>query len=125
MESISRIVTIAAWTLAIGSEYLTQVWPRYKKSLNVTAMICFALALSGEYVSYRYEELPALQWFQASDTNNETFVLSDVPVKGSEEVLINGLIEPPDIYAVHGKAITISTRMSKTDQITIKYRHYR
>ena len=125
MNAFLKIGTILCWGLAIGIEYVAQKWSQRATLLNVVAMLAFALALCGEYGSYRYEEFPDVQWFQATDANKETFILSDIPISGSEEVLINGLIEPPDTYAVHGKAVTILTSLSRTDQITIKYRHRR
>jgi len=125
MNAFLKVGTILCWGLAIGIEYVAQKWPRRAALLNAVAISAFALALCGEYGSYRYEEFPEVQWFQATDTNKETVVLSDIPISGSEEILINGLIEPPDIYTVHGKAVTILTSLSRTDQITIKYRHRR
>jgi len=125
MNAFLKIGTILCWGLAIGIEYVAQKWSRRATLLNAVAMLAFALAQCGEYGCYRYEEFPEVQWFQATDTNKETFILSDIPIPGSEEVLINGLVEPPDIYTVHGKAVTILTSLSRTDQITIKYRHRR
>ena len=115
MNAFLKLGGILFWAVAIGSEYAIQKWPQAKKFLNRLAMCSFALALCAEYGSYRYEEFPAIQWFQASDTNAQTFILPDIPVPGSEELLINGLIEPPDIYAVHGRAVTHPTEPNRSD----------
>src|SRR5438477_1693919 len=39
--------------------------------------------------------------------------------------LINGLLEPSDVYRIQGRNVTISTTLNRTDQITIRYRHSR
>ena len=126
MEAFLRLGGTFCWTVAIASETIIQWWPARKKLLNIMALCFFALALSADFGSYWYEELPEIEWFQATDGNNETFALSKVPLSGSEEILINGLLEHgSDVYRIHGKTVTISTPLSRTDQITIKYRHYR
>jgi hypothetical protein len=125
MNAFLKIGTILCWGVAIGTEYVAQKWSQRATLLNAVAMLAFALALFGEYGSYRYEEFPEVQWFQSTDADKVTFILSNAPISGSEEVLINGLIEPPDVYTVHGKGVTILTSLSRTDQITIKYRHRR
>ena len=56
----------------------------------------------------------------------ESFTLLKLPSPGSEEVLINGLLEHgSDVYTVHGSTVTLTTPVSHTDQITIKYRYHR
>jgi len=139
MNAVLKVGTILCWAVAIGTEYAAQKWPQGKKALNILAACVFALALCGEYGSYRYDNFresqlqatidaqgfPEVQWFQATDGNVQTFTTSHVPLPGSVEVLINGLIEPGDIYSVNGSAVTLSTQLSRTDQITIKYRRRR
>jgi hypothetical protein len=126
VNAFLKIGTILCWALAIGIEYVAQKWPSRGRLLNAVAMVAFALALCGEYGSYRYEEFPETQWFQATDANSEAFVLSYTPLPGTEEVLINGLIEHGnDVYTVHGNTVTIWTPLSRSDQIMIKYRHRR
>jgi hypothetical protein len=136
MYAVLKIGTILCWAIAIGSEYVAQLWPQRKKLLNVFAAGCFGFALLGEYGSYRYDDLkqsqmeaainaqgvPAIEWFQAKDTDEQTFTLSETPLSGSLEVLINGLIEPSSIYAVKGRAIAVSTKLDRSDQVIIKYR---
>lgn len=56
MYAVLRIGTILCWAIAIGSEYVAQLWPQRKKLLNVFAAGCFAVALLGEYDSYRYDD---------------------------------------------------------------------
>jgi hypothetical protein len=139
MNAVLKLGTILCWAVAIGSEYAAQKWPHGKKPLNIFAACVFALALCGEYASYRYDNFresqlqatidaqgfPEIQWFQATDGNVQTFTTSHVPLSGSVEVLINGLIEPGDVYAVNGSAVTVSAQLSQTDQITVKYRRHR
>jgi hypothetical protein len=137
MYAFLRVGTIFLWLIAIGSEYVTQVWTKKKQLLNWIAMASFALALMGEYCTYRIDikrdaelisainlqGIPAEEWFQAKDGNNQTFTISADPIDDSVEVLINGLIEPNDIFRAAGRNVTISTQLSLKDSITIKYRH--
>jgi hypothetical protein len=139
MNTVLKIGPIFCWAIAIGSEYLIQLWPQRKKLLNAVAICCFALALIGEYASYRYDSakeaeleatvnaqgVPDIDWFQATDANEQKFTIAKEPIADSVEVLINGLIESGDIYTVHGKTVTVSAKMNHTDQVTIKYRHPR
>jgi hypothetical protein len=134
-----KISTILLWAIGLGSEYAIQRWPTRKKLLNILAAFAFGLALLGEYGSYKFDTLqqtqleakvnaqgiPAAEWFQARDANEETFTLRRQPVSGSVEVLINGLEEPADVFSVHGKDVTVSTKVDKTDVVTIKYRAVR
>jgi hypothetical protein len=139
MNAVLRIGTILCWAVAIGSEYAAQKWPKRKKLLNVFAMCVFALALCGDYVSYRYDNLresrmqatidaqgfPEAQWFQATDGKVQTFTISHTPFSGSVEVLINGLTEPAISTRSMEELSTVSTQLSRTDQVTIKYLHRR
>jgi hypothetical protein len=137
IHAVLRIGTILCWAVAIGSEYAAQKWPKRKKLLNVFAMCVFALALCGDYVSYRYDNLresrmqatidaqgfPEAQWFQATDGKVQTFTISHTPFSGSVEVLINGLTEPAISTRSMEELSTVSTQLSRTDQVTIKHLH--
>lgn len=139
MNQLLKIGPIVCWAIAIGSEYVIQIWPSRKKLLNITAMCFFALALLGEYGSYRYESakeaemeaainaqgVPEIEWFPATEANQKSFAIKREPIAGSVEVLINGLIEPSDIYSVQGRTVTVSAKLTGTDQVIIKYRHPR
>ena len=139
MNGFLKIGTILCWAVAIGSEYVAQKWPQRKKLLNVFAACMFGLALIGEYGSYRYDSkqeaqleatidaqgIPETKWFMAKDADEQTLTIPDDPLAGSVEVLINGLIEPGDVYSVNGRSITVLTKMNHTDQVTIKYRRHR
>lgn len=134
-----KISTILLWAVGLGSEYAIQRWPARKKLLNVVAAFAFGLALMGEYGSYRFDNIqqarleakvnaqgiPGAEWFQARDAQEQTFTLRQQPLAPSVEVLINGLEEPADVFSVHGKNITVSTRLNNTDVVTIKYREVR
>jgi hypothetical protein len=136
MYSDVRVGTIACWFIAIGLEYAAQKWESRKTLLNVVAAICFGLALLGEYQTYRFDQardftvaeainksgIAEEQWFDAQDGNKQTFTLRFDPLPGSLEVLINGLAEPPDVYEVSGRSVTVSAPMGKTDKVTIRYR---
>ncbi len=136
MNALLKISTIICWAIGIGSEYVIQRWPARKKLLNIIAACAFGFALFGEYCSYRFDDLqqtrlearvnaqgiPATEWFQAQDANQETFTLRQRPLPGSVEVLINGLEEPSDIFSVQEKNVTVSTKLNNTDAVTIKYR---
>ena len=116
---------------------MIQWWPERKKALNWIAAFAFILALSGEYVSYRTDDareyqlehrveavgIPVTEWFNVSNLPVQPFTLSHVPIPGSVELLINGLIEPSNIYEVRGNFITLRTAVGQTDSITIKYRY--
>ncbi len=107
--------------------------------LTILAVLGFVLALSGEYASYRYDEIrqseleaeiraqgiPEVEWFQAQTANKQTFTIKSEALPGSVEVLINGLIEPADIYTVSGEGITLHTELGSTDVVIIKYRRTR
>lgn len=134
-----KISTIFLWAIGLGSEYAIQRWPARKKVLNLVAAFAFGLALLGEYGSYRFDNIqqtrleakvnaqgiPVAEWFQARDAEEETFTLRQQPLGGSVEVLINGLEEPADIFSVHEKNVTVSTKLNNTDVVTIKYRESR
>jgi hypothetical protein len=139
MNGFLKISTILLWAIGLGSEYAIQRWPIRKKLLNIIAAFAFGLALLGEYGSYRLDSIqqaqlestvnalgsPIAEWFQARNANEETFTLRRQPVPGSVEVLINELEEPADIFSVHEKNITVSTKLNNTDVVTIKYRESR
>ncbi len=139
MNTLLKVGPIFCWAVAIGSEYVIQLWPRRKKVLNIIAACLFALALIGEYASYRYDEareadlqaavdaqgVPEIEWFAAAEGNQEDFTLKKYPPPDSIELMINGLIKPSDIYAVQGKRITVSTKLNATDQVIVKYRRPR
>lgn len=93
----------------------------------VLTFLALVLALPSAYWSYKgsRKSEPAAEWFQARDANEETFTLRQQPFSGSVEVLINGLEEPADIFSVHGKNVTVSTKLNNTDVVTIKYRENR
>jgi hypothetical protein len=61
------------------------------------------------------------EWLQARDADEQTFTLRQRAIPGSVEVLINRLDELADIFSVHEKDVTVSTKLSKTDVVTIKY----
>jgi hypothetical protein len=131
-----KISTILLWAIGLGSEYAIQRWPARKRLLNLVAAFAFGFALLGEYGSYRFDSLqlaqleakvnaqgiPVVEWFQAQDVNEEAFTLRQPPLPGSVEVLINGLTEPADVFSVHEKSVTVSTKLSSHDAVTIKYR---
>ena len=139
MNGFLKISTIFLWAIGLGSEYAIQHWPARKKVLNLVAAFAFGLALLGEYGSYRFDNIqqtrleakvnaqgiPVAEWFQARDAEEETFTLRQQPLGGSVEVLINGLEEPADIFSVHEKNVTVSTKLNNTDVVTIKYRESR
>jgi len=136
MNSFLRISTIILWAIGLGGEYAIQRWPTRKRLLNIIAAFAFGFALLGEYCSYRYDEInqarleetvraqgvPAVEWFKARDAKEQTFTIGQTPVAGSVEVLINGLEEPADVFSVDKKVVTVSTDLSHTDVVTIKYR---
>ena len=64
--------------------------------------------------------MPVAEWLQARDADEQTFTLRQRAIPGSVEILINGLDEPADIFSVHEKDVTVSTKLSKT-VVTIKY----
>jgi hypothetical protein len=137
MNGLIKIGTILCWAIGIGSEYVIQQWPAKKKLLNWIAILAFMAALSGEYISYKADEtrqsllehrvaqegILITQWFQMIDSNVQSFTLSHVPIPGSVELLINGLIEPNEIFDVQGNRVTLKMQVSHTDAITIKYRY--
>jgi hypothetical protein len=139
MNGFLKIGTILCWAVAIGSEYVAQKWPQRKKLLNVFAACMFALALSGEYVSYRYDSakeaeiaaaidaqgIPETKWFMAKDAEQQDFEIPDAPLEGKVDVLINGLMEPGDVYSLHGRILTVATKMNHTDQVIVRYRRHR
>jgi nitrous oxide reductase len=65
--------------------------------------------------------MPVAEWFQARDADEQTFTLRQRAIPGSVEVLINGLDELADIFSVHNKDVTVLTKPSKTDVVTIRY----
>lgn len=97
----------------------------------------FVLALSGEFATYRNDKIRDAAWqaqldaagtpeketFPARDEDDQKFTLKFEPLFGSVELLINGLDEPTDIYSVHGREVTLSTKVNRSDTVTIKYRH--
>jgi hypothetical protein len=99
MNTLLKVGPIICWAIAIGSEYVIQIWPRRKKLLNVVAACLFALALIGEYASYRYDEareaelqavvdsqgIPETKWFMAKDAEQQDFEIADVPLDGKVE----------------------------------------
>lgn len=136
MEAFLKVGSIICWAIAIGSEYVVQFWPRHKKMLNIVAACLFGIALIGEYVSYRYDRASEAElqtavkaegvletkWFMAKDAEQQSFHIPDDPLDGKVDVLINGLIEPPDVYSVNGRTVTVQTKMNSTDQVTLRYR---
>lgn len=138
MNAVLKIGTIFCWAIAIGLEYITQKWPRQKKLLNIIAAGMFAFALFGEYLSYRYDSaeqvkmqsaidaagIPETKWFMAKDAEQQDFEIPELPIEQKVDVLINGLIEPDDVYSLHGRIVTVMTPLKHTDQITIKYRRH-
>lgn len=137
LNAILRIGTILAWAVGIGSEYLVQKWSEKKRLLNGIAVVGFACALLGEYAGYHYDNvreaqmeakidaqgIPTTKWFQPRDGDVQTFTIPDEPLTGSMAVLVNGLEEPPDVYSVKGKNVTVSMTLSHTDSVMIRYRH--
>jgi hypothetical protein len=131
-----RIGVILCWALAIGLEFAVQKWKNREKTLNKLAMCFFAFALIGEGVTFwadrkqqarleaeiNAQGVPAIEWFHAKDTDTEIFTLSSDPIAGSVELLINGLIEPNDIYTVSGRSVTLSTPLTHSDEVIIRYR---
>jgi hypothetical protein len=55
MNAILKIGTLFCWAIGIGSEYVIQKWPGKTRVLNSVAALGFIFALSGEYLSYRYD----------------------------------------------------------------------
>jgi hypothetical protein len=137
LNAILKIGTILAWAVGIGSEYLVQKWGEKKRLLNSIAVLGFACALLGEYAGYHYDSvreaemeakidaqgIPTTKWFQPRDGDVQTFTIPDEPLTGSMAVLVNGLEEPPSMYSVKGRDVTVSMTLSHTDSIMIKYRH--
>ena len=141
--TVLRIGTILCWAIAIGSEYAAQQWPQRKKLLNIVAACCFGLALLGEADTYRYDDLkqsemeaaieaqgvPTTQWFQATnaDEDGKTFTIGHRPITGSVDVLINGLLEPINLYDVNVNKHTVKVLipLDPADQVIIKYRYKR
>src|SRR3954454_17391608 len=96
MNGFLKIGTILCWAIAIGLEYVAQKWQQRKKLLNIVAACMFALALFGEYVSYRFDstELAAMQTqidavgisetklILAKDAERQDFAVPDVPLEG-------------------------------------------
>ena len=90
----------------------------------MVGVLALAVGLPSAYWSYKGSQKsePVAEWFQARDANEETFTLRKQPLSGSVEVLINGLEEPADIFSVREKDVIVSTKLNKTDKVTIKYR---
>ena len=132
-----KIITLLCWGIGIGIEFLPQKWPKRKVLLNIIAAWAFALALGGEYLSNHYDEqnqsylknqlnaigTPVMEWFHAKDAKSQIFTIRHDPLLGSLEVDMNGLEKPADIYSLRDRAVTVSTPMDHTDQVTIKYRY--
>ncbi|MGC2421744.1 MAG: hypothetical protein WA405_08860 [Candidatus Acidiferrales bacterium] len=92
--------------------------------------IGFFLALNGEYLSYRYDDfrdpgVPAKEWFETNKAGNEVFKISDDPIPGSVDVLVNGLDEPTDTFSVRGRTVALLFKIEPSDSVTIKYRYKR
>lgn len=136
MYPLIKVGAIVCWALAIASEYVVQMLPRRKKLLNWTAAALFALALFGEYAGYRIDAkqqaelerrisaqgIEVTEWLQGQDTREQTMTTSSEPLPGTVAVLINGLLEPSDVFRTRGREVTITTSLSRTDRITIRYR---
>lgn len=132
INAILHIGSIVCWAIGIGAgwEYWKERWPSWSKSVACIMWVAFFLALSSEYLSYRYDDfrdpgVPTMEWFTANTSSNETFTIADDPVAGSVEVLINGLDEPTNIFSVHGRTVMLLFEISPNDSVTIKYRHKR
>ena|ERR1019366_2941073 len=97
---------------------------RNQSIIFVVGVLALAVGLPSAYWSYKGSQKsePVAEWFQARDANEETFTLRKQPLSGSVEVLINGLEEPADIFSVREKDVIVSTKLNKTDKVTIKYR---
>ncbi|HEV7553137.1 MAG TPA: hypothetical protein VGP65_15725 [Candidatus Angelobacter sp.] len=69
--------------------------------------------------------VPETKWFMARDAEQQDFEIPDSPLEGKVDVLINGLIEPGDVYSLNARIVPVATKLNHTDQITIKYRRHR
>jgi len=111
LDPVLALGPILFWAIAIGSEYAIQWLPTEKKTqktlLNIVALVAFVIALAGEVGAYFYAEIPAEEWFHAHSNSVETFMVSSTPTENSTKV--------------RGKAVTVSTPLTDTDQVTIEY----
>ncbi len=64
-------------------------------------------------------------WFDTDRAGNEAFKISDDPIAGSVEVLVNGLDEPTDTFSVRGRTVALLFKIEPGDSVTIKYRYKR
>ncbi len=115
---------VFCWQHASDLRHKWRSLTRNQSIIFAVGVLALVVGLPSAYWSYlgsRKSE-PVAQWFQARDADEETFTLPQQPLSGSVEVLINGLEEPPDIFSVHEKNVTVSTKLTKTDVVTIKYR---
>jgi hypothetical protein len=69
------------WLIGIiaGIEYFSDKWPKAERMFSAVALIGFLLALSDEYVSYRYDEfkdpgVEVSEWFHAQDAKEEALI---------------------------------------------------
>jgi hypothetical protein len=134
---IAGIAAITFTAVSILFQLLDFLKVKHRRWFAGLAIACSFLALFGQWYDHREStevrvELDSIgveqtEWFQVPEmAGNFKCELSHPPLSNSVSVLINGLKEPPDVYSIGDKSVTVLGPFGvPPNAINITYRHKR